>query len=63
MCIKGLAQPSSRTTGPASHLLDSPAGNPGTTEEERRTDVELGEATDAGSNLATADLDDTIARV
>ena len=64
MCIKGLTQPSSRTTGPASNLSEPPAANPGITEEERRTIVEMmAEGTDAGTNLATADLDDTVARL
>jgi hypothetical protein len=64
MCIKGLTQPSSRTTGPASNRPEPPAANPGVTEEERRTIVEMmAEGTDAGTNLATADLDDTVARL
>ena len=64
MCIKGFAQPSSRTTGPASNLPEPPAANPGITEGERRTIIEMmAEGTDAGTNLATADLDDTVARL
>jgi hypothetical protein len=63
MCIKGLTQPSSRTTGPTSNLQEPPAANPGITEEERRTIVEMmAEGTDADTNLATADLD-TVARL
>jgi hypothetical protein len=63
MCIKGLTQPSSRTTGPASNLPEPPAANPGITEEVRRTIVEMmAKGTDAGTKLATADLDDTVAR-
>jgi hypothetical protein len=64
MCIKGLTQPSSRTTDPASSLPKPPAANAGITEEEHRTIVEMmGEGTDAGTNLVTADLDDTVARL
>ena len=64
MCIKGLTQPSSRTTGPASNLSEPPAANPGITEEERRTIVEMmAKGTDAGTNLATADLGDPVARL
>ncbi len=64
MCIKGLTQPSSRTTGSASDLPEPPAANPGITEEERRTIVEMmAEGTDAGINLATADLGDPVARL
>ena len=64
MCIKGLTQPSSRTTAPASNLPEPPAANPGITEEERRTIVEMmAEETDAGTNLATADLGDPVARL
>jgi hypothetical protein len=63
MCIKGLTQPSSRTTGPASHLPEPPAANPGITDDERRTIVEMmADGTRAGTNLATADLD-TVARL
>jgi len=64
MCTKGLAQPSSRTTSPGSNLPEPPAGNPGITEEERRTIVEMmAEGTDASTNLATADLGDTFERL
>jgi hypothetical protein len=63
MCIKGLTQLSSRTTGRASNLPEPPAANPGITEEERRTFVEMmAEGTAAGTNLAAADLD-TVARL
>jgi len=64
MCIKGLTQPSSRTTGPASNLPEPPAANPGITEEERRTIVEMmAEGTHAGTNLPPRTLDDTDARL
>jgi hypothetical protein len=63
MCIKGLTQPASRTTGPASNLPEPPAANPGITDDERRTIVEMmADGTRAGTNLATADLD-TVARL
>jgi hypothetical protein len=62
MCIKGLTQPSSRTTSPASNLPEPPVANSGITEEERRTTVEMmAEGTDAG--LAIADLGDPVARL
>jgi hypothetical protein len=64
MCIKGLTQTSCRTTGAASNLPEPPAANPGITEEERRIIVEMmAEGTDAGTNLATADLGDAVVRV
>ena len=64
MCIKGLTQPSSRTTGPASNLPEPPAANPGITEEVRRTIVEMmAKGTYAGLTLATTDLDGTFARL
>jgi hypothetical protein len=64
VCIKGLTQPSPRTTGPAFNLPEPPAANPGITEEEHRTIVQMmAEGTHAGTNLDTADLDDTVARL
>jgi len=64
MCIKGLTQPPFRTTGAASTPPGPPAASPGITAEERRTIVEMmGEGTDAGTNLATVDLDHTVARL
>jgi len=64
MCIKGLTQPSSRTTGPASNLPEPPAADPGITDDERRTIVEMmAKGTYGWILLATADLDDTVARL
>lgn len=64
MCIRGFTQPSSRPADPASDVLEPPAADPGITEEERRTIIEMiAEGTDAGINLATAGLDDTVARL
>ena len=62
MCIRGLTQFSSQAADPASNLPE-PAANPGITEEERRTVIAMmAEGANAGINLATADLDDTVAR-
>jgi hypothetical protein len=64
MCLKGLTQPSSRTTGPASNFPEPPAAKPGITEEKRRTIVEMmAEGTDAGTNLDSADLGDPVAQL
>jgi AraC-like DNA-binding protein/catechol 2,3-dioxygenase-like lactoylglutathione lyase family enzyme len=57
------------TVGPAdqpgtSIVLEPPAADPGVTDEERRTIVEMmAKGTYAGINLATADLDGTFARL
>ena len=62
MCIKGLTQPSSRTTGSASNLPEPPAAILGITDEERRTILELmAKGSYFGVNLATTDLDGTFA--
>jgi hypothetical protein len=54
MCIRGLTQPSSRTTGPACNVPEPAAANPGITEEQRRTIVEMmAEGTNAGSNRSS----------
>jgi hypothetical protein len=63
MCIKGLTQPSCRTTGPVSNLPEPLVANPGITDDVRRTIAEtMADGTGAGTHLATAVLDDTVGR-